>query len=252
MPGTKNKHPYRVVVATTTGPYHKTKGLKGQDFFAYQKNDHRIVAVVSDGAGSAKFGKIGAKYICEQLSQMLLKADFHDIRQNIIDAIESVRDMLVMHRFNKLKNESGLIDFSATLVGAVYQNGKGLFFHIGDGAAIALLKKKESAFVLSEPENGIFSSETFFYTMDDWKDSLRFTSFEKADSLFLMTDGVTGFALKKQGHLLEKGFVMPINLFLKSETNIKKAERALKNTLETPKANALSGDDKTLMWVDLK
>jgi len=106
--------------------------------------------------------------------------------------------------------------------------------------------------VISEPENGIFSSETYFYTMDDWKDSLRFTPFSQADSLFLMTDGVTGFALKKNARSLEKGFIGPINVFLKKETNVKKAQKALKNTLETPKAKSLSGDDKTMMWIDLK
>jgi len=114
------------------------------------------------------------------------------------------------------------------------------------------MSDKAQSVVISEPENGIFASETFFYTMDDWKDSLRFTPFEKAQSLFLMTDGVTGFALKKNEKTLEQGFVLPINLFLMQETDSKKAARALKNTLETPKACRLSADDKTLMWVRLK
>ena len=251
MRGMRNKKRYRVGVATTVGPYHKTKGLKGQDQFAYKQHKGRLVALVSDGAGSAKYGKIGAKCVCKKLADVLIKADLRQIKQEIINALESVRDELLVHRFNKEKNENGLIDFAATVVGVVCQNGKGLFFHIGDGAGIAL-QKSDNTFVISEPENGIFSSETFFYTMDDWKDSLRFTNFEKADSLFLMTDGVTGFAFKKDFQMLEKGFLPPIDAFLKNEKNTKKATRALKNTLETPKARSLSGDDKTLMWVGLK
>ena len=248
----KNKDAFQIVVASTVGPYHKARGLDGQDCFACMQNKGRVVAVVSDGAGSAKHGKIGAKYICEKICEVLMKADFKNIRQNVVDAIEYARDELMMHRLNKTKNENGLIDFSATMVGAAYQNGKGVFFHIGDGAGVALMSDKAQSVVISEPENGIFASETFFYTMDDWKDSLRFTPFEKAQSLFLMTDGVTGFALKKNEKTLEQGFVLPINLFLMQETDSKKAARALKNTLETPKACRLSADDKTLMWVRLK
>lgn len=248
----KNKNAFQIVVASTVGPYHKARGMGGQDCFACMQNKGRVVAVVSDGAGSAKHGKIGAQYICEKICEVLIKADFKNIRQNVVDAIEYARDELMMHRLNKTKNENGLIDFSATVVGAAYQNGKGVFFHIGDGAGVALINDKAQNVVISEPENGIFASETFFYTMDDWKDSLRFTPFEKAQSLFLMTDGVTGFALKKNEKTLEQGFVLPINLFLMQENDGKKAARALKNTLETPKACRLSADDKTLMWVRLK
>ena len=250
MPGMKNKNEFRVVVASTVGPYHKARGMDGQDSFAFAKSKNRVVAVVSDGAGSAKYGKIGAKFACEKICEMLLKVGFKNMRQNVIDAIDSTRDELMMHRLNKTKNEGGLIDFSATLVGVVYDKGKGLFFHIGDGAGVALLDNKHV--VISEPENGIFASETFFYTMDDWKDSLRFTSFEAAESLFLMTDGVTGFALKKNEKTLEQGFTLPINSFLRQENDVKKASRALKNTLQMPKACKLSSDDKTLLWVGLK
>ena len=248
----KNKNTFKVVAATTVGAYHKANGYAGQDCFASKQNTRRIVAVVSDGAGSAKYGKIGAKCVCEKICDVLLQADFKQIRQNIIHAVEAARDELIVHRLNKTKNENGLIDFSATLIGAVYQDGKGVFFHIGDGAGIALFEKSANHAIISEPENGIFDSETFFYTMDDWKDSLRFTPFEKAASFFLMTDGVTCFALKKNEKSLEKDFVWPIHQFLRQEKNIGKASRALKNTLDTPKACRLSADDKTLVWVCLK
>jgi len=250
MPGMKNKNTFRMVVASTVGPYHKSKGLGSQDCFAFRQNGSRMVAVVSDGAGSAKYGKTGAKHVCERVCEILMKAGLKNIRQNVVDAIDFARDELMLHRLNKTKNENGLIDFSATVVGVVYHGNKGIFFHIGDGAGVAFLHNKNV--VISEPENGIFASETFFYTMDDWRDSLRFTPFEKAESVFLMTDGVTGFALKKNEKSLEKGFALPINNFLMKEKDIQKASRALKNTLQMPKACSLSADDKTLMWVCLK
>ena len=66
------------------------------------------------------------------------------------------------HRLNKTKDEKGIADFAATVVGIVHHKDEGLFFHIGDGAAIALKDDGYENFVASRPENGNFACETFF------------------------------------------------------------------------------------------
>ncbi len=236
-----------VVAASVRGAYHTSKNLPCQDYFCHLTRGSKLVAVVADGAGSAKYGKIGAKIVCETLCDMLIGAQFQDMRRKVSEALETARQKLILHRFNALKSEEGLIDFAATVVGAVCHQNKGLFFHIGDGAAVALLKENGGA-VISRPENGVFSCETYFYTMDDWQDSLRFTPFEKAKSLMLMTDGVTGFAFKDGLEYLEQKFVTPIDAFLRLEKNRGRALRALNNTLSTPTAHRLNPDDKTLLW----
>lgn len=143
-----------------------------------------FVAVVSDGAGSAKYGKIGARIICETVGDLLANAEFSDIRRTIVKAIEVSRGKLLRHRYNKTKSEEGINDFAATLVGTVCHGRQGLFFHIGDGAALALDEHNPENFVASRPENGLFACETYFYTMDDWRENLRFTAFENADAIF--------------------------------------------------------------------
>ena len=248
---TNKKQNMHIVATSVTGPYHRAKNLPCQDFYAHACRGDRLVAVVSDGAGSARYGKIGAKTVCDTLCDILISGSLHNVRQKVIDALEAARQKLIYHRFNKSKSENGLIDFAATVVGTVYTKKGGLFFHIGDGAAIAL-NDSHPHIIVSRPENGLFSCETYFFTMDDWKDSLRFTPFDKANSLMLMTDGVTSFAFTKGFDNIENGFVEPINRFLHSESNRRKAVRALNNTLDAPRACHLNPDDKTLLWVGLR
>ena len=106
-------------------------------------------------------------------------------------------------------------------------------------------------YTLSRPANGEFSCETYFYTMNNWAESLRFTKIEKANALFLMTDGVTNFALTEDMCKLKSGFIEPIYQYLKNEPSKTRALTALNNTLNTGKARKLNSDDKTFLWAEL-
>jgi serine/threonine protein phosphatase PrpC len=87
--------------------------------------------------------------------------------------------------------------------------------------------------------------------MKNWRDCLRFTPISKSDALFLMTDGVTNFALSEDMCRLKAGFIEPINTYLQAETNKQKALKALNNTLDTKLARKLNSDDKTFLWAGL-
>ena len=148
---------------------------------------------------------------------------------------------------NKTKNENGLSCFAATIVGVVYNKGKGIFFHIGDGAALSL--SEDAGFVASRPENGCFSCETFFFTQQEWRENLRFTKIQNSKSILLMSDGLTSFAFRPDFNEIEHKFIYPINDYLFNEKSLLKAKKALINTLNTPRAQKLNSDDKTLVWI---
>lgn len=245
------KQNIKVLSACITGPSHSGRGLPCQDYCRYSTKGSNFVAIVSDGAGSAKYGRIGAKIVCDTLIDLLPNVPFRDIKISIINAIEVAREKLTFHRLNSKYNQRGLTSFAATVVGVVYHENQGIFFHVGDGAGLAFTGGDFSRYVASRPENGTFACETYFYTMDDWRDSLRFTSFEKAHTIMLMSDGLTNFSFSPDFSNIEKNFIIPIDTFLSKEKLKSRARRALSNTLNTEQAKKLNPDDKTFLWAKL-
>ena len=247
--GMKNSRP-KIVAASVVGALHSHHGQPCQDFFQHACGKN-LVAVVSDGAGSAKLGKIGAKIICSTACDLLKNAELADISEQIRRVVKLAREKLILHRRNSSKSEADIGDFAATLVGVVCRGNKGVFFHIGDGAAIALRGGFDD-FVASHPQNGNFSCETFFYTQQAWQENLRLTWFDNATTLFLMSDGVTSFSFSADMRKIEQGFIGPIDRFLTEARNKPKAVKALANTLNTPKAQRINADDKTLVWIKVR
>ncbi|MDR1693606.1 MAG: protein phosphatase 2C domain-containing protein [Lactobacillaceae bacterium] len=238
----------KVLSTTIQGLRNSSRNMPCQDYCKHSTKGKNFVAIISDGAGSAKHSKIGARVICETLTDLLANAHEHNIKKSVAFAIEVARDKLRRHRLNKTKDEEGINDFAATIVGMIYCRGKGLFFHIGDGAAIAFNNNNFDKYTISKPENGFFSCETYFYTMNDWKENLRFTEFKNFNTFILMTDGLTNFSFSKDFNTIQAGFLSPINDFLLNEPVKAKALKALKKTLGNPKAEKINPDDKTILW----
>lgn len=238
----------RVVSANIKGLRNLQNNVSCQDHCHHSIGGKNFVAIVSDGAGSAKYGKIGARIACETIVDLLKNVSFGNIKKEVYRAVEIAREKIFYHRLNK-RNED-ISKFAATIVGLVYHKKYGgIFFHIGDGAGICFVDNKYDNFVISKPENGDFSCETYFYTMNNWKSSLRITSFEKKHNTFiLMSDGLTNFSFSNDFTKIEENFLFPINEFLSQELVKSKAMRALTKTLSNPKAAIINPDDKTFLW----
>ncbi|MFI3241479.1 MAG: protein phosphatase 2C domain-containing protein [Alphaproteobacteria bacterium] len=238
----KNSH--HNVAISVKGNKNTKQDLPCQDFFVFHCCGHKTWGIVSDGAGSAIHAKIGAKIICNTINDHLHHASITNVKEKIIEAIEDARKKIIRHRLNKEKN---LKDFAATLIGFFYHNKEGIMFHIGDGAGIGLDKEKNTT--ISTPHNGYFACETFFYTMDDWKSHLRFTKIKNLKSIFLLTDGITPFAL--DGNKLRENFLLPIDDYFCSNKTKAQKMRSLEKTLDNEKIRKLNSDDKTLLWCEL-
>jgi hypothetical protein len=160
-----------------------------------------------------------------------------------MNGIESVRSEIL-----KIAVDHSMGDFHATLIGVIAGPSGGLFFHIGDGAACATDVETFSPSILSQPENGEYANETFFFTQPDWQQHIRLTPFGRQfDLLALMSDGVTPFALASETAGPHKPFFDPLSRYLRSHTR-EEGESALAATLEKDAIRRITGDDKTLVW----
>jgi hypothetical protein len=232
-----------------------------------------LIGIVSDGAGSAKFGGLGGRMVAEHVGAALARrvaggemqpkldeSESADWRTVIEEAIEYARAAIIrlsVPDFNSDTHETQtklLREYHATLVGFVSNGAAGLFFHVGDGLGIAFknaLATDQSSTIpphqLSLPENGEYANETFFITMQNWREHLRLTFFGPASSIVLMSDGISNLVLTRHDTLFDRTIV-PIMNYLPTVTP-DLAAQALLNTFTNAEANIVSGDDKTLIWL---
>lgn len=252
---------WHVAAASVAGTSHVARGEPCQDRHHVEVTlGGALIAIASDGAGSASHGGEGAALLCAHVADSLR----HHLlgsgpqapctKRTIGGVARSVRDGIRAARTAAEECATGhggsISDYHATLVGAVMMPGHGgISFHIGDGAALAM-RADGTRWMLSGPTNGEFADTTYFFTDERWPMHLRLTRIEPdLDTLFVMTDGVTDLGLTRgaQGNQPFMGFFQPIGAFLAQQSRAI-GEAALVETLGAPDICARTTDDKTLVW----
>jgi len=244
---------WHVFAASAVGQAHAECGLPCQDSFAYQVRGELLCAAVCDGAGSAQASDLGAQRLAARLVAQLgqLHVSYaspalalQQVYALLAPLIESVRHSL---EHDAIDQGCALDDFAATLVGVLATPDGGWFFHVGDGVAVAQPQHAHEPVVLSLPENGEYSNETFFVTGAEWRAHLRLTRIEPAlRGIVLMSDGAAPFVMSRGNAGLYAPFVEPVERFLQTAT-VEVGSSALAATLADPRTHAITGDDKTLL-----
>lgn len=224
---------WSLVAGSKRGRSHAQKGtFRDDDFFLYsQQQTGWQIAVVSDGAGSAKFSRRGSAIICknggENLEQTLggeagvklslaieawqanrLHSEDEDIPKRLIKTQLYVTLGYAAHfALTRIREECDrrpelggvLKDYSSTILIAIVKRFPfGVFcasFNIGDGA-IGVMHTDGTPELLCEPDGGDFSGQTRFLsqdtvTQDELLKRLKFTLVTDFASLYLMTDGIS-------------------------------------------------------------
>lgn len=240
---------WRVFGASVAGKAHIDKSLPCQDAHAHLQVGSSLVAVVCDGAGSARHSELGAQFVATTLAQALADelgqgASIQDLHDGALAAaMAQVRGAL-----EELADNHGAVldDYATTVVGAVMGPSVGLFFHLGDGVGVAQLD--DGIELISLPANGEYANETYFLSGTRWRDQLRLLPIPRsARGLVLMSDGCMPFAMSKHNTSLYAPFMSAVQNYLSCMDDITLGEQALAHTLLDPRTHQITGDDKTLL-----
>lgn len=231
--------------SSVRGSSHEQSGAPCQDY-SLQRHFNKgtcCITVISDGAGSASRAEEGSKSLVNALTRHFLTVPLESnftadsFQERVISTIASLRD--------ELSKAGDLSDFHATLALVLRVERNCYTAHLGDGGiTVALTKDKTTRFERSNPQNGEYSNETFFFTLDDWKSYLRFKLYKNVDYYVLASDGVDPFIWDAYEGVRQKFLIAVLQqLMLSKDTNAELAAILL-----DPRMDEGTNDDKSLAF----
>lgn len=260
---------WQVYGASSIGKSHIDSNLPNQDSIYLQKTEHGMVAVVCDGAGSAKFSQAGAAFFSQSIGKMLLSLgvsrsvsssgitlDLGQLTQQIIEQLSQIR----LDLQSQLPAESSLRDYHTTFTGLlIHSNHQAILVQIGDSPLIT------SQFVVRHPHIDYFTNlqvygddskneyvnETHFITQDNWQSFLRVEAIDlsQVDCLALMSDGCADLVF--EGASVTPKIYRPFfgNLLfnLTQSQSSQQGSAIIEQALGNPATYRLTGDDKSLV-----
>ena len=264
---------WQVYGASSIGKSHIDSNLPNQDSIYLQKTEKGMVAVVCDGAGSAKFSQAGAAFFSQSIGKMLLSLgvglsvshsvsingiafDLVQVKQQIIEQLSQIR----LDLQSQLPAESSLRDYHTTFTGLlIHSNHQALLVQIGDSPLTT------SQFVVRHPHIDYFTNlqvygddskneyvnETHFITQDNWQSFLRVEPIDlsKVDCLALMSDGCADLVF--EGASITPKIYRPFfgNLLfnLTQSQSAQQGSAIIEQALGNPATYRLTGDDKSLV-----
>ncbi|MEZ6029313.1 MAG: PP2C family serine/threonine-protein phosphatase [Hyphomonadaceae bacterium] len=211
---------WRFASAVATGTSHVRGSLPCQDRVACRApRDNAIIIVVSDGAGSAPKGEVGAEIattvFCESIEAQLNAGDSFHIEQAMHAAIADV--IAAVRRRGK---EDGFPsrDYAATLLAFVQDGDTAAAAQIGDGV-ICLSDAADSWSWFEWPQRGEYASSTYFLTDEGAAERFRVERLSPAPSAVIaMTDGLEPLALNYATRTVHHEFAVPLIKRLREST----------------------------------
>lgn len=262
---------WQVYGASSIGKSHIDSNLPNQDSIYLQKTQDGLVAVVCDGAGSAKFSQAGAAFFSQSIGKMLLSlgvglsvsrsvsgivVDLVQVKQQIIEQLSQIR----LDLQSQQPAESSLRDYHTTFTGLlIHSNHQAILLQIGDSPLIT------SQFVVRHPHIDYFTNlqvygddskneyvnETHFITQDHWQSFLRVEPIDlsQVDCLALMSDGCADLVF--EGASVTPKIYRPFfgNLLfnLTQSQSSQQGSAIIEQALGNPATYRLTGDDKSLV-----
>jgi hypothetical protein len=222
---------WNILAASVRGKLHAHRAMWREDAYGHARvNDWTLVAV-SDGAGSARLSRVGARIACVE-SLRTVKELLCDFRLRETGDSPSAADLMRIRTFlseGARKAQLGLLreaqargcavrDLNCTFLMAIHCPWNALDFvaaiQIGDGA-VGLFMNDDTCTLLGVADHGEYSSETRFlntpYIEHEFDQRVLFSSKKGLRCLAVMCDGVSDDFFPEDKRLIELFIGNPIN-----------------------------------------
>jgi hypothetical protein len=257
------KNDWKYTYASVLGSSHKKKHSPCQDSSKCQViqdsyGEEILIAVVSDGAGSAKFSDFGSSLACslfvKEVSNYFAEENhLKDLERSFFENwIDQYQDAISSHA-----RDSSIREFACTLAAAVVGNDHAAFFQIGDGAIVVLDPESENGEENYNwtfwPAKGEYENSTFFITDPMIKKHIHFDVLsKKVEEVSLFTDGIQHLSLHYQSKTVHNPFFKPMFKVLRKVKNGEDLNSSLERFLSSERINEKTDDDKTLLLATRK
>jgi hypothetical protein len=257
----KNKN--ILVGASIRGDSHEYINTKCQDAFSAKISDNGEwqSITVCDGAGSSVKSDQSARLFADNFTaSLLLLAQEIENKKFGNWITDFILNQIIQIRQNMRQQfgSDNLDEFHTTLVSLLLGppekiGGRaGISIHIGDGAIVGanFSVERQTIFInqdykiISAPENGEYSNETYFVTENRWIKHIRISPVEDRDWFILGTDG--GFSAIFKPNLTPHEELLDIFESFRVGTE-KNRKQSLENILTDQKIKYRTDDDKTLV-----
>jgi serine/threonine protein phosphatase PrpC len=196
-----SKSRWKLTVTSVIGKQHEESDGRCEDAWEYKRcaisNGHEILAVcLSDGAGSANNGWVGAHIVTRTLANWLVE-NFDFLFSSEVSSSNKIITSMLKRNLRKaaFKSRTSIKSYACTLLAVVVaSDGRWATIHIGDGAIVAQVNGFLE--LISAPRKGEYANETFFVTDKDSINNtvIKLSPFQEeknfVDAFALFTDGV--------------------------------------------------------------
>jgi len=211
-----------------------------------------MVAVISDGAGSASHAEIGSRTVCltflKACRSFLLRSPLSSLTEDHVwDWIDGIREAI---NVKAKAMEARPRDFAATLVAVLVGPAGSVVVHVGDGAVAVKQASMDQWLVPSWPFQGEYASTTSFVT-DDPQPRLVVTPVEGIiDEFAVFSDGIERMVLdhvaKSAHHPFFNRMLAPLKASQAPSLD-RDLSAALEAYLQSPAVCERTDDDKSLL-----
>jgi hypothetical protein len=246
---------WKYISSSVTGRSHLDHNEKGQDYcktgVIQISEKEYFIGIVADGAGSTKYGGLGAEIACETMfiniiSTVRIIDTIATIpNEEIINWVNTARESINRHAQDK---GISLKEYASTLIGSIIGMGHSIFFQIGDGGIVVNV---DAAYqTVFWPEQGEYANTTFFLTDESFPKHLNIRRMDFVPcEISIFTDGLQNLVLLNSERSAHSGFFKPLFEFLKKNpcNEYLNLSDQLSNFLNRTEISERSDDDKTII-----